>query len=126
MQPDEKRRLLKYLSDALAAAAEVQTETLGLSEGSYYFINVKWLVERGIEIISEALKRALAIDASLDANVTDLHKIFATRNRIAHQYDIVDPLQLYSIVVKKHSGPDRRIKRPHRKIRARKWLIYKA
>lgn len=100
MRPDEKLRLLKYLNDALAAAQEIDTATVGLSEKSYYFNNVKWLVERGIEIISEALKRASAIHPDLQAQITDLSKIFATRNKISHQYDIVDPLQLYSIVQK--------------------------
>lgn len=100
MQPDLRLRLLKYLNDALAAANEIDSATVGLSERSYYFNNIKWIVERGIEIISEALKRASAISPDLQTEITDLSKIFATRNKIAHQYDIVDPLQLYSIVVK--------------------------
>jgi uncharacterized protein with HEPN domain len=100
MLPEERMRLLKYLEDALAAAKEIHTETVGLSEGNYYFNNIKWLVERGIEIISEALKRANSIDPDLQKKITDLQKIYATRNKIAHEYDIVDPLQLYTIVVK--------------------------
>ena len=71
-----------------------------MSEGSYYFNNIKWLVERGIEIISEALRRANAIETTLHEKITGLPKIYATRNKIAHHYDVVDPLQLYNIVVK--------------------------
>lgn len=97
---DHKVRLLKYLSDALAAAREVEVNTIGLSEKSYYFNNIKWLVERGIEIISESLKRANTLDLALQEKITDLTKIYATRNKIAHQYDVVDPLQLYNIIVK--------------------------
>lgn len=101
MQPDDNKvRLLKYLNDALAAAQEIEIDTIGLSEKNYYFNNIKWIVERGIEIISEALKRANAIDLLLHEKITDLNKIYATRNKIAHHYDVVDPLQLYNIVVK--------------------------
>jgi hypothetical protein len=49
MLPEERMRLLKYLEDALAAAKEIQTETVGLSEGNYYFNNIKWLVERELK-----------------------------------------------------------------------------
>lgn len=81
MQSDNRTRLLKYLNDALAAAEEVQINTVGLSEKNYYFNNIKWLVERGIEIISEALKRATVVEPDLNSIITDLPKIFATRNK---------------------------------------------
>ena len=42
------------------------------------------------------MKRVVQLDASL--KISDLNKIFATRNRIAHEYDIVDPVILYTIV----------------------------
>ena len=101
MQPEDSNvRLLKYLNNALAAAQEIEISTTGLSERNFYFNNIKWLVERGIEIISEALKRATAIDYSLNDKITDLHKIYGTRIKIAHHYDIVDPLPLYNIVIK--------------------------
>jgi uncharacterized protein with HEPN domain len=98
MQPDDRLRLLKYLQDALSAANEIDMDTAGLSPQNFYFNNIKWIAERGIEIISEALKRAIVIEPDLP--ITDLNKIFATRNKIAHEYDIVDPLQLYNIVTK--------------------------
>ena len=98
MQPEEKNKLLKYLQDALSAAQSVEADTLELSVKSYHFNNIKWLVERGIEIISEALKRAASLYPDLP--ISDLYKIYATRNKIAHEYDIVDPYQLYNIVNK--------------------------
>ena len=98
MLPDEKIRLLKYLQDALSAAQSVKDATLELSVKSYHFNNIKWLVERGIEIISEALKRADSLHPDLP--ISDLYKIYATRNKITDEYDIVDPYQLYSIVNK--------------------------
>ncbi len=98
MQPKEKERLLKYLDDALLAANELETYGV-LSPSKFAFNNVKWIAERGIEIISEALKRAQVIQPNIE--ITNLYKIFATRNKIAHEYDLVDPYQLY-LIVKNH------------------------
>ena len=98
MLPKDKERLLKYLDDALLAANELDTYGV-LSPHKFAINNVKWIAERGIEIISEALKRALAIQP--DIQITNLYKIFATRNKIAHKYDLVDPYQLY-LIVKNH------------------------
>ena len=98
MLTEEKIRLLKYLTDALNAAENIQIETQGLNVKSYESNSIKWLVKRGIEIISEALKRANMIDSNLP--VSDLSKIYATRNKIAHEYDVVDHYQLYNIVQK--------------------------
>jgi uncharacterized protein with HEPN domain len=66
--------------------------------GQFRFNNIKWIAERGIEIISEALKRACVIKPDLP--ISNLQKIFSTRNKIAHEYDLVDPNLLYNIVVK--------------------------
>src|SRR5690242_3049126 len=96
MQPELTVRLLKYLYDTLNAAEEIIINTDGLDVTKYQSSSIKWIVERGIEIISEALKRASVLDDSLP--LTDLNKIFATRNKIAHEYDIVDPFMLYNIV----------------------------
>lgn len=72
MRDDEKERLLKYLQDALSAADEIYMDTVGLGSQNFYFNNIKWIVERGIEIISEALKRAIVIDPNLP--ISDLNK----------------------------------------------------
>ncbi len=98
MQLENKIKLLKFLDDALNAAEEIELNTLGLSLKSYKFSNIKWIAERGIEIVSEALKRASIIETNLP--ITDMNKIFATRNKIAHEYDVVDPYLLYTIVQK--------------------------
>ena len=98
MQPKEKERLLKYLFDALLAAEELETYG-GLNPSKFAINNVKWIAERGIEIISEALKRAQVIQPNIE--ISNLYKIFATRNKIAHEYDLVDPYQLY-LIVKNH------------------------
>ena len=55
-------------------------------------------MERGIEIIAEALKRIVSIDQSI--KITNIQKIIATRNKITHEYDVIDSYQLYVIVTK--------------------------
>ncbi len=52
---------------------------------AYKFIKkyeVSWVVERGIEIIAEALKRCWIIDSSL--NISYKQQIISTRNKITH------------------------------------------
>ena len=98
METENKERLLKYLHDALAAAHHIDNSTVGLSLRNYEFNNIKWTVERGIEIISEALKRSTYLYEDLP--ISNLTKIFATRNKIAHEYDLVDPNLLFTIVTK--------------------------
>ena len=55
-------------------------------------------MERGIEIIAEALKRCWQIDSSL--NISYKQQIIATRNKITHEYDVIDNYDLYVIVTK--------------------------
>lgn len=99
MQPKEKERLLKYINDALLAGEELS---------AYDVLSVSFLpkqksngtTERGIEIINEALKRTIILKPDIELLITDVHKIFATRNKIAHEYDLVDTYQLFIIVKK--------------------------
>ena len=98
MEIENKERLLKYLYDAQSAIESIFIEVEGLSVRNYEHNNIRWLVERGIEIISEALKRATLLDNNIP--ISNLTKIFATRNKIAHEYDLVDPNLLYTIVIK--------------------------
>ena len=72
MLPDDKERLLKYLHDALFAADELLENTSSKTPKDYNISGTKWIVERGIEIISEALKRAVQIEEHVP--VTDLKK----------------------------------------------------
>ena len=96
MLPDKKEKLLKYIQDALYAANELQNSLSFKTFQDYHISGNRWIAERGIEIISEALKRAIQIEEHL--LITDLKKLFATRNKIAHEYDFVDPYLLYYIV----------------------------
>ena len=89
MEIENKERLLKYLYDAQSAIESIFIEVEGLSVRNYEHNNIRWIVERGIEIISEALKRSSLLYN--DIPISNLTKIFATRNKIAHEYDLVDP-----------------------------------
>ncbi len=91
-------RLRKYLDDIVNAIDNIQITTNGLSPQSYQKYEVSWVVERGIEIIAEALKRCWLIDGSL--NISHKQQIIATRNKITHEYDVIDNYDLYVIVTK--------------------------
>jgi uncharacterized protein with HEPN domain len=86
--PDHER-LKKYLLDALEAATYLQSALAGKAVGEYFDKGVKWIAERGIELTSEALKRAYRIERH--PGITDLQKVFDTHNMISHEYELVDP-----------------------------------
>lgn len=54
-------------------------------------------VERHMEIIGEAMNKALKLDESLP--ITDARKIVNTRNRIIHGYDDIDNIEIWNIIV---------------------------
>jgi len=60
-------------------------------------IKTKRAVERNIEIIGEALNRALKIDENLP--IEHARQIVDTRNRIIHGYDSVSDEILWSIII---------------------------
>lgn len=61
-------------------------------------------VERKLEIVGEALSRAVRADAALVAAVPDLHRIIGLRNVLAHGYDVVDPHEIYLIATTRVPG----------------------
>ena len=89
----------KYLEDILTAIDNIEASTIGISAKNYDNYEVSWIVERGIEIIAEALKRIIANYPEI--NISNTQKIIATRNKITHEYDVIDNFQLY-IIVNKH------------------------
>ncbi len=91
-------RLKKYLLDIVDAIDNIDITTNGLSPQSYQKYDVGWVVERGKEIIAEALKRCWLIDSSL--NISFKQQIISTRNKITHEYDVIDNYDLHVIVTK--------------------------
>ncbi|HYI08212.1 MAG TPA: HepT-like ribonuclease domain-containing protein [Thermoanaerobaculia bacterium] len=49
-------------------------------------IRLRWSVERGFEILAEALRNILDAEPELAGRITDPEGIIGFRNRIAHEY----------------------------------------
>jgi len=56
---------------------------------------LKSAVERKLEVVGEALNRAVQADASLELRVPQLRVVIGLRNAIAHGYDVVDDETVY-------------------------------
>ena len=93
-----KERTDKYKEDILTAIQNIEASTVGLEAKHYDNYEISWIVERGIEIIAEGLKRL--VNNSPEIKVSTYQKIIGTRNKITHEYDVVDHYQLYVIVTK--------------------------
>lgn len=93
--------LRKYLWDILERITFLEDATAPPLSLEQFSVNriITAAVERHIEVIGEALKKALLI--SPDLPVTDAHKILGMRNRIAHGYDEVEPVLIW-VAVKNH------------------------
>ncbi len=59
---------------------------------------LKKAVEREIEIIGEATRRILDIDAGF--HISNARQIIGTRNNIVHGYDKVDEAMVWSIILR--------------------------
>ena len=57
-------------------------------------------VEREFEIIGEALNRLSEEDAGVAAQIAELPRIVAFRNRIIHGYDSVDDATVWGVIEK--------------------------
>ena len=82
----------------MIAINNIDRSTKGVEANQYCNYEISWIVERGIEIIAEALKRILLADQNIP--ITNTQKIIATRNKITYEYDVIDNYQLYIIVTK--------------------------
>jgi uncharacterized protein with HEPN domain len=94
----EVSKINKHLEEILIAINNIDGSTKGVEAKQYSSYEISWIVERGIEIIAVALKRILVFDQNMP--ITNTQKIIATRNKITHEYDVIDSYQLYIIVVK--------------------------
>jgi uncharacterized protein with HEPN domain len=92
--------LRKYLWDIYQAIVRLEkatAEPLDIEQFSRNEVLIN-AVERNFEIIGEALKRALQIEPGLV--VTDTRKIIGLRNILSHNYDEVEPVNLWGTVKK--------------------------
>ena len=90
-----KRRLL----DALTACQAIASFTEGLDFSGYEAsLLVRSAVERQLEIVGEAVRRAEDEDAALVERLPEVRQIVGLRNRIIHGYDSVDDEVVWDVV----------------------------
>jgi uncharacterized protein with HEPN domain len=94
--PPESRKLLVDMRDA---ARDLAAITGSESIESYRAGKpLRWSVERGFEIIGEALAQLRKIDAPLAERITDFRKIISFRNVLIHGYSTVSDDLTWHIV----------------------------
>jgi uncharacterized protein with HEPN domain len=87
------------LWDMLDAARFVLAETADLSLTDYEQNRLlRSAIERQFEIIGEAARRLAAHDAATASALSDLPRIIAFRNLLAHGYDVIDNAQVWEVI----------------------------
>lgn len=95
-----KREIKKYLFDIKTSIDSIN-EYLGEERNFFEYQKNKLLrrgIEREIEIIGEAMNRALKLDPDLD--IKNARQIVDTRNWVIHGYDRVDDVVIWAIISK--------------------------
>lgn len=93
----EKTR--KLLTDAINACTAAEGFVAGLTFGQYESnLLLRSAVERQLEILGEALHRALKLEPELERDIPNVHRAIAVRNRIVHGYDVVDDEIVWDIL----------------------------
>lgn len=93
--------ILTYLQDVLDAINDMQSCFIDFPNRYDLFekdIMRKCVVERKTEIMGEAINRIRKIDPTVE--IPNARAIIATRNRIIHAYDNVQPTFLWGLVIK--------------------------
>lgn len=93
-------RIKKYLEDINICIEEINTALDRFSRNYIIFETdfvYRKFIERNIEIIGEAMNRALKLDPELP--ITNARKIVDTRNYVIHAYDSLFPDILWAIVI---------------------------
>ncbi len=92
-------RLPKHLHDALAAARLAMEFLRGVdADGHAANALVRSAVERQLEILGEACRRALDEDPTLRDRIPEVSLAVALRNRIIHGYDRVEHAIVFDTV----------------------------
>jgi uncharacterized protein with HEPN domain len=93
------RKVKKYLHDILVCIKGIE-EHVGDKKRYEEFAKsrtTKMAVERELTIIGEAIKR-LSV-AAPEIKIENAQKIISTRNILAHEYDTVDDIAIWGIVI---------------------------
>lgn len=92
-------RLPKHLDDALYAARLALKFLAGRTLQNYLEDELlRSAVERQVEIVGEACRRAIDDTPSLRDRLPDAAKAIAMRNRLAHGYDAIDHSIVFNAV----------------------------
>lgn len=87
MKPEPIHRL----HDALDACRELLVFTSGRGFDDYQRDPMlRAAVERKLEIVGEALRKAMTGAPWIESRIPDARRIIATRNHIVHEYDALD------------------------------------
>ena len=95
MKPVLKKRLLDAQRAAETASGFCQGKTFDQYRKDEL---LRSGVERQLEILGEALNRALAEEPGLEKRIPEARRIVGIRNRIIHGYDTVDDEIIWNVV----------------------------
>lgn len=89
----------KLLEDMRDAASQVAALTAGKVLNDYLASQqFRWAVERGFEIVGEALAQVNKIDPPTACRITEYRKIISFRNVLIHGYGAVDHKTTWDII----------------------------
>ena len=87
MQSDAVDALL----DLLDFCEEIVLFAAGKDSGGDDLERMRYLaIERLFELVGESLNRAIKVDPSIEKLFPDTRQVIGMRNRIAHEYDMID------------------------------------
>jgi uncharacterized protein with HEPN domain len=93
-------RVKTWLSHIITAIEEIENyfrDTPKRFADFQHDTRTKRAVERGVEIIGEAMNRILKVNP--DIHISHARKIIATRNYVAHGYDSLEDEAMWNIVI---------------------------
>jgi uncharacterized protein with HEPN domain len=89
----------KLLEDMRQATEKIARFTAGKTIDQYRDDDqLRWSVERGFEIVGEALSQLRKIDPALAGTITDWQAIVGFRNVLIHGYSAIDHTKTWDIV----------------------------
>lgn len=98
----ENRNVKKYLYDIKQSIDSIN-EYLGNNRDFFKYQENKQLrraVERELEIIGEAVNKALLVEPELATSIQDARRIVDLRNYVIHGYDKIDDVIIWGVISK--------------------------
>jgi uncharacterized protein with HEPN domain len=93
------KEMAKYLADILSAIENINTHLQGKQDYKLFTenITIHSAVERELLVIGEATNRILQKDDN--ASISSARRIVSLRNKMIHEYDVIDDAQIWNIIV---------------------------